>query len=82
MKLDETQCLWLVGIEEDLAFCDRSGEGPDVAKVKEAIKDVLERGVPTPRSPLPVSLAEGSRGELHESGQQIVETVSQAFCLI
>jgi hypothetical protein len=32
------QCLRLVGIDEDLSFYEGSGEGPDVAKVKEAVK--------------------------------------------
>jgi len=32
------QCLRLVGIGEDLSFYEGSGAGPDVAKVKEAIK--------------------------------------------
>ena len=32
------QCLRLVGIEEDLSFYEGAGAGPDVAKVKEAIK--------------------------------------------
>jgi hypothetical protein len=32
------QCLRLVGINEDLSFYEGTGEGPDVAKVKEAIK--------------------------------------------
>ena len=32
------QCLRLVGIDEDLSFYEGTGEGPDVAKVKEAIK--------------------------------------------
>ena len=31
------QCLRLVGINEDLSFYEGTGEGPDVAKVKEAI---------------------------------------------
>lgn len=34
------QCLRLVGIDEDLSFYEGAGEGPDVAKVKEAIKRV------------------------------------------
>jgi hypothetical protein len=29
----------LVGIDEDFSFYEGSGEGPDVAKVKEAIKN-------------------------------------------
>src|SRR5712691_2426637 len=32
------QCLRLVGIDEDLSFYEGSGEGPDVEKVKEAVK--------------------------------------------
>ncbi len=32
------QCFRLVGIDEDLSFYEGAGEGPDVAKVKEAIK--------------------------------------------
>lgn len=32
------QCLRLVGVEEDLSFYEGAGEGPDVAKVKEALK--------------------------------------------
>jgi hypothetical protein len=32
------QCLRLVGINEDLSFYEGAGEGPNVAKVKEAIK--------------------------------------------
>jgi hypothetical protein len=32
------QCLRLVGINEDLSFYEGSGEGPNVAKVKEALK--------------------------------------------
>jgi hypothetical protein len=31
------QCLRLVGIDEDLSFCEGVGAGPDVAKVKEAL---------------------------------------------
>lgn len=31
------QCLRLVGIDEDLAFYEGAGEGPNVAKVKEAL---------------------------------------------
>jgi catechol 2,3-dioxygenase-like lactoylglutathione lyase family enzyme len=31
------QCLRLVGIDEDLSFYEGAGEGPDVAKVKEAM---------------------------------------------
>jgi catechol 2,3-dioxygenase-like lactoylglutathione lyase family enzyme len=32
------QCLRLVGVDEDLSFYEGAGAGPDVAKVKEAIK--------------------------------------------
>jgi hypothetical protein len=32
------QCMRLVGVDEDLSFYEGAGEGPDVAKVKEAIK--------------------------------------------
>ena len=32
------QCLRLVGIDEDLSFYEGAGAGPDVAKVKEAVK--------------------------------------------
>ncbi len=32
------QVLRLVGINEDLSFYEGAGEGPDVAKVKEALK--------------------------------------------
>jgi hypothetical protein len=32
------QCLRLVGIDENLSFYEGAGEGPDVAKVKDAIK--------------------------------------------
>jgi len=32
------QCLRLVGIGEDLSFYEGAGEGPDVAKVREALK--------------------------------------------
>jgi hypothetical protein len=31
------QCLRLVGIDEDLSFYEGAGEGPDVAKIKEAV---------------------------------------------
>jgi hypothetical protein len=31
------QCLRLVGIDEDLSFYEGAGEGPDAAKVKEAV---------------------------------------------
>jgi catechol 2,3-dioxygenase-like lactoylglutathione lyase family enzyme len=33
------QCIRLVGIDEDLSFYEGVGEGPDVSKVKEAIKN-------------------------------------------
>lgn len=32
------QCLRLVGIDEDLSFYEGAGAGPDMAKVKEAVK--------------------------------------------
>ena len=32
------QCLRLVGIDEDLSFYEGAGEGPNVAKVKDALK--------------------------------------------
>jgi hypothetical protein len=32
------QCLRLVGIDEDLSFYEGAGEGPNVEKVKEAVK--------------------------------------------
>jgi catechol 2,3-dioxygenase-like lactoylglutathione lyase family enzyme len=32
------QCLRLVGIDEDMSFYEGAGVGPDVAKVKEALK--------------------------------------------
>jgi hypothetical protein len=32
------QCMRLVGIDEDLSFYEGAGEGPDVAKVKEALE--------------------------------------------
>ena len=32
------QCLRLVGIDEDLSFYEGAGAGPDVARVKEAVK--------------------------------------------
>ena len=34
------QCLRLVGIDEDLAFYEGAGEGPTVAKVKEALGSI------------------------------------------
>jgi hypothetical protein len=33
------QCLRLVGIDEDLSFYEGVGQGPDVAKVKDAVKE-------------------------------------------
>lgn len=38
------QCLRLVGIDEDMSFYEGSGAGPDVAKVKEAIKKEAMKG--------------------------------------
>jgi hypothetical protein len=35
------QCLRLVGINEDLSFYEGRGEGPNVAKVKEALRSEL-----------------------------------------
>lgn len=35
------QCLRLVGTEEDLSFYEGAGAGPDVAKVKEAVKRLV-----------------------------------------
>jgi hypothetical protein len=32
------QCLRLVGIDEDLSFYEGGGEGPNVAKIKDAVK--------------------------------------------
>jgi len=32
------QCLRLVGIDEDLSFYEGAGEGPDVARLKEALR--------------------------------------------
>jgi hypothetical protein len=32
------QCLRLVGIDEDLSFYEGAGEGPNVAKIKEALR--------------------------------------------
>lgn len=32
------QCLRLVGIDEDLSFYEGAGAGPDMSKVKEALK--------------------------------------------
>jgi len=34
------QCLRLVGIDEDLSFYEGAGEGPNVGKVKEALKKI------------------------------------------
>ena len=34
------QCLRLVGIDEDLSFYEGAGEGPNVAKVKEAVTNI------------------------------------------
>jgi hypothetical protein len=33
------QCLRLVGIDEDLSFYEGAAEGPNVAKVKEALRN-------------------------------------------
>jgi hypothetical protein len=41
------QCLRLVGIDEDLSFYEGGGEGPDMAKIKEALG--REGGVSGPR---------------------------------
>ncbi len=38
------QCLRLVGIGEDLSFYEGAGEGPDVSKIKEAIKSEAMKG--------------------------------------
>jgi len=32
------QCLRLVGLDEDLSFCEGAGEGPNVAKIKAALR--------------------------------------------
>jgi len=32
------QCLRLVGIDEDLSFYEGAGEGPDMARIKEALR--------------------------------------------
>ena len=37
-KLREDSVAALVGINEDLSFYEGAGEGPDVAKVKDAVK--------------------------------------------
>ena len=34
------QCLRLVGIDEDLSFYEGAGEGPNVSKVKEALRSI------------------------------------------
>lgn len=34
------QCLRLVGIDEDLSFYEGAGDGPNVTKVKEALKSI------------------------------------------
>jgi hypothetical protein len=33
------QCLRLVGIDEDLSFYEGTGEGPDMAKIKDALNN-------------------------------------------
>lgn len=33
------QCLRLVGVDEDLSFYEGASEGPDVARVKEVVKE-------------------------------------------
>jgi hypothetical protein len=38
------QCLRLVGIDEDLSFYEGAGDGPNVAKVKETIKNLTPTG--------------------------------------
>lgn len=38
------QCLRLVGIDEDLSFYEGAGAGPDVAKVKEALRQEAMKG--------------------------------------
>jgi len=40
------QCLRLVGIEEDMSFYEGAGEGPNVTKVKEAIRKMASRSLP------------------------------------
>jgi hypothetical protein len=35
------QCLRLVGIDEDLSFYEGAGEGPDVIRVKEALRSMV-----------------------------------------
>ena len=37
-SLREANALRLVGIDEDMSFYEGAGAGPDVAKVKEALK--------------------------------------------
>ncbi len=38
------QCIRLVGIDEDLSFYEGTGDGPDVARVKEAVqKEAMKR---------------------------------------
>ena len=37
------QCLRLVGIDEDMSFYEGAGQGPNVAKVKEALRGPLMR---------------------------------------
>jgi hypothetical protein len=39
-RLREGQCLRLVGIDEDLSFYEGAGEGPNVEKVKEAVRKI------------------------------------------
>src|SRR5262245_48227390 len=34
------QCLRLVGIDEDLSFYEGAGEGPDMGKIKEALRTI------------------------------------------
>lgn len=34
------QCMRLIGIDEDMSFYEGGGEGPDIAKVKEAVKNL------------------------------------------
>jgi hypothetical protein len=36
------QCLRLVGADEDLSFYEGQGAGPNVAKVKEALKEITK----------------------------------------
>jgi hypothetical protein len=44
------QCLRLVGIDEDLSFYEGTGEGPNVAKVKEVVTMLSEPAQKEPRS--------------------------------